>query len=149
MRSTPTGSMHQPPSPGSLPAISEDGTSFVESRGPPPIPIRASNRPSPRNIALGAPLGHNYETNPLAYSYFSFDNPERSNGEKLAEVRKGFVNNKHIAKRGGWKRLLIIGIILALIIVGLVVGLVIGLRNQNKSSSYGRAIPWQKIKADR
>jgi hypothetical protein len=43
-------------------------------------------------------------------------------------------NNKHIAKRGGWKRLLIIGTIVALCIVGLVVGLVVGLRNRNKNS---------------
>lgn len=146
MRSTPTGSMRQPPSPSSLPAISEDRTAFVESRGAPPVPIRASNRPSHRNVALDSRPRHNYETSPLAYSHFSFDEPERPNGEELAEVRKGFVNNKHIAKRGGWRRLLIIGIILALIIVGLVVGLVIGLRNRNKrSSSYGKATPWRRL----
>ena len=46
------------------------------------------------------------------------------------------INNKHIAKRGGWKRLLIIAIIVALCIVGLVVGLVVGLRNRHKNS-YG------------
>jgi hypothetical protein len=45
------------------------------------------------------------------------------------------LNNKHIAKRGGWKKLLVISIIAALCIVGLVVGLVFGLRNRNKSSS--------------
>jgi hypothetical protein len=148
MRSTPNGRMHrQPPSPGPLPAISEDGSVFTESRSPPPIPVRASNRPAHRNVALGSPPRHNFETNPPAYSYFFFDDPEGPNGEKLAEGKKGFVNNKHIAKRGGWKRLLIIATILALITVGLVVGLVVGLRNRNKSSSsYGKATPWQLLR---
>jgi F0F1-type ATP synthase membrane subunit c/vacuolar-type H+-ATPase subunit K len=45
------------------------------------------------------------------------------------------LNNKHIAKRGGWKKLLVLGIVAALCIVGLVVGLVFGLRNRHKSSS--------------
>lgn len=54
-------------------------------------------------------------------------------GEKLAELRKGLENNRHIAKRGGWKRLLIVAFVLLLIIVGLVVGLVVGLRKTGGS----------------
>lgn len=134
MRSTPVGSMHQrdPPSAGSLPAISEDGASFTE---PPPVPPRASNRPAHKHFGLGAPPKITYERSPPTYGHFSFVEVNGPAGEKLAAARKGVANNKHIAKRGGWKRLLIAGLILALIIVGLVVGLVVGLRNRNKSSS--------------
>jgi len=135
MRSTPASSHSRNPSSSSpLPAISEDGTSSVEPR--PPIPLRASNRPPNKHFALGAPPRHNYDS-PPAYSHFSFDDDaERPNAEKLAAARNGVLNNKHIAKRGGWKRLLVIAIVVILCIVGLVVGLVIGLRNRHKSSSY-------------
>lgn len=125
------------PSSGSpLPAISEDGASFSEPRLPPPIPVRASNRPAHKHFALGAPPRHSYDS-PPAYSHFSFDDEgERPNAEKLAAARAGVLNNKHIAKRGGWTRLLLLGIVVALCVVGLVIGLVVGLRNRHKSSSY-------------
>jgi hypothetical protein len=139
MRSTPTSSLHRrDASPGSpLPAISEDGTaSFAESRHPPPIPVRASNRPAHKHFGLGVPPRHSYDS-PPSYSHFSLDDEgERPNAEKLAAARQGVLNNRHIAKRGGWKRLLVIAIVIALCIVGLVVGLVIGLRNRHKNSSY-------------
>jgi len=124
----------EPASSSSLPAISEDESSFLEHR-PPPIPPRASNRPSHKHFALGAPPRFNSEGSPPACSHFD-TKAEGPNGEKLAEIRKGIVNNKHIAKRGGWKRLVLIGIIVILCIIGLVVGLVIGLRTRHKNSSY-------------
>jgi len=133
MRSTPSSAHSRNPSGSPLPAISEDGTSSTEPRRAPPIPLRASNRPANKHFGLGAPPRHSYDS-PPAYSHFSFDDDgERPNAEKLAAARNGMLNNKHIAKRGGWKRLLIIAIIVALCIVGLVVGLVIGLRNRHKS----------------
>ncbi|KAE9368343.1 hypothetical protein N431DRAFT_485891 [Stipitochalara longipes BDJ] len=138
MRSAPASAHSRNPSSGSpLPAISEDGTSNIETRHAPPIPLRASNRPANKHFALGAPPRHSYDS-PPAYSHFSFDDEgERPNAEKLAAARDGVLNNKHIARRGGWKRLLVIAIIVALCTVGLVVGLVFGLRNRHKSSSNG------------
>jgi hypothetical protein len=120
----------------SLPAISEDSNaSLAESRNVPPIPLRASNRPAHKHFALGAPPIHSYNS-PPAYNHSSFDEDgEGPNAEKLAAARQVVFSNKHIAKRGGWKKLLVISIIIALCIVGLVVGLVIGLRNRHKSST--------------
>ncbi|KAH7391255.1 hypothetical protein BKA64DRAFT_710164 [Cadophora sp. MPI-SDFR-AT-0126] len=138
MRSTPVGSMHRrdPQSASSLPAISEDGVSFLESRNAPPVPPRAWNRPAHKHFALGALPALNYDGSPPPYTHFDpRAEVQGPNGEKLSELRKGLGNNKHIAKRGGWKRLAIIAAVIILCIVGLVVGLVVGLRNKHKSSS--------------
>ncbi|KAH8755223.1 hypothetical protein F5882DRAFT_49824 [Hyaloscypha sp. PMI_1271] len=136
VRSTPASAHRRETSTGSpLPAISEDGTSSSEAQHPPPIPARASNRPAPKHFALGTLPRHRYDS-PPTHSHFSFDDEgERPNAEKLPAARAGVLSNKHIVKRGGWKRLLIIGIIIVLCIVGLVVGLVFGLRNRQRSSS--------------
>jgi hypothetical protein len=92
----------------------------------PPVPPRAWNRPPNKIFGLGAPP---------AYSPFDSTGVEGPHGEKLADVRKGLINNKHIAKRGGWKRLTIIALVIILCLVGLIVGLVVGLRNRHKTSS--------------
>jgi hypothetical protein len=151
MRSTSTNSSahrREPSSGGSLPAISENGMGFIETPNAPPIPLRAPNRPAHTNFASGAPPRINYERNLPAYNHFPFNDVDRLNGEKLAAARKGVANNKHIAKRGGWRRLSIAGVIVALIIVGLVVGLVVGLRNQNKSStSYGNPTSFANLES--
>ncbi|TVY83482.1 hypothetical protein LSUE1_G002711 [Lachnellula suecica] len=135
MRNAPKSSIHRREN--SLPAISEDSASFNNPRDPPAVPPRAWNRPSDKHFALGRPPRFNYETSPPPYGSSEEEGPlDGENGEKLAELRRGVVNNKHIAKRGGCWRLLIIGIIVALCIVGLVVGLVVGLRNRdNKDKS--------------
>ncbi|KAH7319171.1 hypothetical protein BKA65DRAFT_96090 [Rhexocercosporidium sp. MPI-PUGE-AT-0058] len=138
MRSTPVGSMHRrdPQSAGSLPAISEDGSSFLEPRHPPPVPPRAWNRPGHQIFGLGVPPTLNFDGNPPPYTHFDQSKEvEGPKGEKLSELRRGLENNKHIAKRGGWKRLAIIAAVIILCIVGLVLGLVVGLRNKNKGSS--------------
>ena len=75
---------------------------------------------------LGYPPSTDSEEGPPDYD---------SRGEKLAELRKGLENNKHIAKRGGWKRLMVLAVVLFLIIVGLVVGLVLGLRQKDNATS--------------
>jgi hypothetical protein len=114
-RSTPTpnGSMHRRDlsSTGALSAILEDGDDPA-----PPVPLRAQNRPLNKHFELGTPPKHNFERPPPAYSYF--DGIKGPNGEKLADLR----NNKHIARRGGWKRLALIALIVVLCLVGLVVG---------------------------
>ncbi|KAE8451372.1 hypothetical protein EG329_004001 [Mollisiaceae sp. DMI_Dod_QoI] len=95
--------MHRrdPASGNSLPAISEDGASFLEPRIAPAIPERAINRPSTRIWALGAEPPHTYDS-PPPYNQFDDLGPR---GEKLSDLRKsrGLRENKWIAKRGGWK----------------------------------------------
>ncbi|KAG4435272.1 hypothetical protein IFR05_009232 [Cadophora sp. M221] len=141
MRSTSVSSMHrrEPQSTGSLPAISEDGASFLEPRYPPPVPPRAWNRPGHKNSAFGAPPALNFDGSPPPYTHFdSSTEVEGPRGEKLSDLRRGLENNKHIAKRGGWKRLAITAVVSILCLVGLVVGLVVGMReNKKSSSSYG------------
>lgn len=136
MRSTPVGSSHrrEPNSMSSLPPIDEDGSSFNSPRIPPPVPPRAWNRPAHKVFGLGSPPRLNFEGSPPEYSQFDSTGVEGPHGEKLNDVRKGISNNKHIAKRGGWKRLAVLALIAMLCIVGLVVGLVVGLRNKHSSS---------------
>lgn len=137
MRSTPVGSsMHRrdPNSVSSLPPIEEDGASFAVPRDPPPVPPRAWNRPAHKVFGLGSPPRLNFERSPPEYSQFDSTGVEGPHGEKLSDVRKGIYNNKHIAKRGGWRRLALIALISILCIVGLVVGLVVGLRHRHSSS---------------
>jgi len=94
---------------------------------PPPLPERTHNRFFNRRWNIGEPPRHSFETPPPKYSVWDATGPK---GEKLGDVR----NNKYIARRGGWRRLLIIGILFVAITVALVVGLVIGLRKKNSRS---------------
>lgn len=134
MRSTGKGGMHRrdPASASSLPAISEDSASFLEPRSPPAIPARALNRPSTKIWALGAPPLHTYDQPPP----YNFDDVFGPNGEKLADVRKqkGIRDKKWFAKRGGWKRLALIALVLITFIVALGVGLGVGLTKKHSSS---------------
>lgn len=137
MRSTTAGSMHTHDKSvsSSLPAISEDDASLVTpSRIAPPVPPRAWNRPEHKKFGLGAELSFNHEGSPPEYNEFDYATIEGPNGEKLTELRRGLANTKQIAKRGGWKRLTLIALLLLLIIVALVVGLVVGLKKKKSSS---------------
>ena len=121
-----------------LPAIEEDQRSLrdVEHSPPPPaVPPRAWNRPVNTYFGLGQPPKLQHDSSPPAYSQFDSHGVEGPKGEKLADVRKGIINNKHIAKRGGWKTLLLIVLIVMVFIVALAVGLVVGLRNRKNKSS--------------
>jgi len=118
----------------SLPVISEDDGAFTSTE-PPPIPPRARNRPSHSHFGLSSPPRLNIEGGLPEYSHPDSFGAEGLNGEKLADVRKGVMNNKRVVKRGGWKRLALMVLIATLCIVGLVVGLVIGLTKRDHSSS--------------
>jgi hypothetical protein len=61
-----------------------------------------------------------------------YDNVTGPRGEKFSDLR----NNRHVAKRGGWTRVLLIALIVLLIIVGLAVGLGVGLTRSKKSLRY-------------
>ncbi|KAL2063580.1 hypothetical protein VTL71DRAFT_5385 [Oculimacula yallundae] len=144
VRSTPrssSSSMHRrdQQSAGSLPAISEDGASFLEPRQAPPVPPRAWNRPPHKNFALGSPPSLSFDGSPPPYTHFdSSEDVKGPKGEKLSDLRRNLENNKHIAKRGGWKRFAIILAIVILCLVGLIVGLAVGLRKRHKNSSSER-----------
>lgn len=141
VRSTPpptrhgrTGSMHhhRAPSGGStLPRISEDGS---DTTTVPTVPVRAINRPRHKIFGLGNSPRYQDEGSPPEYNYLEWmdwHGPRDPNGEKLAAMRNNGKNHKHIAKRGGWKRVAIIGALVLCIVVALVVGLVVGLRKKH------------------
>jgi hypothetical protein len=123
------------PMSSSLPAISEDGNA-VDPRDPtaPAIPARSLKRNSYRNFVLVGPPRQSVPENPQ--SYWEDDNSvsEGKDAEKSSRWRDEVVNNKHVAKRGGWLRLCLIALVLLLCIVGLVVGLVIGLKKKGHES---------------
>ncbi|KAL8910973.1 MAG: hypothetical protein Q9171_003784 [Xanthocarpia ochracea] len=104
-----------------LSIIEEDAASA------PPMPARAHHRPFHRRWNLGDPPRRSFESPPPKYSVWDTTGPK---GEKLAEMR----NNKHIARRGGWRRICLILLILLTLIVGLAVGLTIGLRKKESNS---------------
>ncbi|SLM37960.1 hypothetical protein LPUS_07971 [Lasallia pustulata] len=106
-----------------LSIIAEDGDAPPARMAPP----KARHRPFSRLWHLGDPPRHSYEKSPPAYSVWNVTRPR---GEKLADVR----NHKFIARRGGWKRLLILAVITAAVLVALIVGLVVGLRKKHNSS---------------
>jgi hypothetical protein len=131
------GRRGDPHSPGSLPAISEDETSEASPTSPtariftPPIPTRAWNRPQ-REYLWGISHPARVESPP---PYVDIADAQGPKGEKLADVRRAIANNKHLAKRGGFKTLALFLLFVSLCIVGLVVGLIVGLRNAHK---YGK-----------
>lgn len=121
-------------SPGALPAISEDEPLQQSPTSPtapiyaPPIPARALNRPQ-REYLWGLSHPARVESPP---QYLNIADAEGPKGEKLADVRRAIANNKHLAKRGGFKTLTLLILLAVLCIAGLVVGLVVGLRNAHK-----------------
>lgn len=116
-----------------LPAIDEDNASFVTNNTnvPPPVPARAWNRPKKGIGGFGTGSAQGWQdVDPPAY-----DNLEKAIYEhKLAKARHGWMENRHIVKRGGWKKLLLLLLLLLLVIVGLGVGLGVGLKKKKSSS---------------
>ncbi|KAL8709673.1 MAG: hypothetical protein Q9220_005613 [cf. Caloplaca sp. 1 TL-2023] len=103
--------------------------SIIEEDGDvPPMPPKAHHRPFHRRWNLGDPPRISFETSPPKYSVWDATGPK---GEKLSDVR----NNKHIARRGGWRRICLIALLVVTLIVALVMGLVFGLQKKNSSKS--------------
>jgi hypothetical protein len=124
----------------SLPAISEDGD-FIEPRGgapsagssTPAIPARSLRRNSNRNLSAVGRSRFLYQDNPP--SYWEDDNSiDGKDPEKVSRWRTEVINNKHVAKRGGWLRLCLVVVVLLFCIAGLVVGLVFGLKKKGHKS---------------
>lgn len=61
------------------------------------------------------------------YSVWDVSGPR---GEKLMDMR----NNKYMVRRGGWKRLCLIFLVVAIIAIALGVGLAVGLRKAHMRS---------------
>ncbi|KAL8950395.1 MAG: hypothetical protein Q9222_003575 [Ikaeria aurantiellina] len=103
--------------------------SIIEEDGDvPPMPPKAHHRPFHRRWNLGDPPRISFETSPPKYSVWDATGPK---GEKLSDVR----NNKHIARRGGWRRICLIALLAVTLTVALVVGLVFGLQKKNRDNS--------------
>lgn len=83
-------------------------------------PSAASNSTATK----GAPPRVSAETAPPGYTLWDVTGPR---GEKLRDVR----NNKHLSRRGGWKRALLVLLVLVALAIGLGVGLGVGLAKRN------------------
>ena len=109
-------------------AVSSDARLSIIAEDGVPLPRPPQNpphRPFRRRWNLGDPPRHSFEVPPPKYALWDVPEPK---GDKLDDVR----NNKHIAKRGGWRRTCLILLILIAAVVALVVGLVVGLRHRAK-----------------
>ena len=93
----------------------------------PDIPQRSSNRPLARFFHMP------FQGPPPYAEYNDVTGPR---GEKFSDLR----NNRHVAKRGGWTRVLLIALVVLLIIVGLAVGLGVGLTRSKRSSRYSTTV---------
>jgi hypothetical protein len=128
----PLGSPPTSPSPRrhapvvvTLGAIEEDGGMR------PDIPQRSQYRPMAR---LLHPFQFSPAREPPVTDYTDVTGPR---GEKFSDLR----NNRHVAKRGGWTRVLILVLIGLLLVSGLAVGLGVGLTKSNQSERYVIANP--------
>lgn len=106
-----------------LSVIAEDG----DAQPAPPIPPKASHRPFSKRFNHGDPPRHSYEKSPPPYSIWSVTGPK---GERLADLRR----TERGRKRGGWRRLCLVALLVVAALVGLIVGLVIGLRNKHSNA---------------
>lgn len=104
-----------------LSVIAEDGATPAVPGNPP-----RNNRTFSRGWAFGNPPSHSFEKPPPQYSFLDVTGPK---GEKLTDVR----NNRHIARRGGWRRICLIALVVLAVIVALAVGLGVGLHKNHTS----------------
>jgi len=146
MRSTPASSHRRKPSNAtSLPAIDEDNASFLtDSTKVPAVPPRALNRPvgngryAGRGFGTGSAQGWvDEDAGSGPPSYHSDDGKIEKSDNKFVALRRGLEENRHISKRGGWRRLLLL-LLLLLISLGIAlgVGLGVGLKKKHGANSY-------------
>ncbi len=109
---------HQAPRLG---AIAEDGAVIQ-----PDLPPRAHNRPLQRMFHLGFPPvygAHGEKTPEYGEDFHNFNDVKGPKGENFQDLR----HNRHITKRGGWKRLVIVAVVVLAVVLGLGIGLGVGL----------------------
>jgi hypothetical protein len=145
MRSTPLSSSHRrnPSNTTSLPAIDEDNASFLSNSTKPPVPPRAAHRPigngrySGGGFGVGSAQGwidSDAGSDPPSYNT-SDDGRGEKERDRFAELRRGVEENRHISKRGGWRRLLLLLLLLLVIGIALGVGLGVGLKRRSGADS--------------
>jgi hypothetical protein len=131
---------------GTLPAIDENGTdiNINPTNGAAAVPTSKKSAMGSGGIGAGArtaairpPWARNrMEQDDSPVSYFSMSDTSGSATDEDVEKRLAELRERpQIAKRGGWRRLALIAIIVVLCIVGLVVGLVVGLNKKNSCVS--------------
>jgi hypothetical protein len=101
-------------------------------RPAPRVPPRAINRPLGRMFGLTLSRGPHGGPPP---PYSEYDGVIGPKGEKFSDVRE---NRRFLSKkrRGGWKRLIVIAILVAAVLVGIVVGVIYGLYEKSKKAKY-------------
>lgn len=104
-----------------LTVILENGTSDIQT-----AKAREKHRDSVRKSGLSVILADVPEDRGASAHSSGYSYNVWSENEKFAALR----NHKQIAKRGGWRRLLIILAIILLLIIALGVGLGVGLKNK-------------------
>ena len=107
-----------------LSIIAEDSSATALPPRPPP---QTHNRPFGRRF-LGDPPRYSNGPAPPKYSLWDVTGPK---GEKFEDLR----NNAYVARRGGWRRICLIALIVIACIVALVVGLVVGLKKKHSRYS--------------
>ncbi|MCJ1372735.1 hypothetical protein MMC20_003960 [Loxospora ochrophaea] len=108
---------------------------IAEDESVPPLPripprTHAQHRPVNRRWHFGDPPRPSFEKPPPVYSLSDPDPQTPPRSQRWSIVR----NNRHVARRGGWKRLLILAIVVIIIAVGLALGLAIGLKARNHNN---------------
>ncbi|KAI0126581.1 hypothetical protein BJ170DRAFT_684168 [Xylariales sp. AK1849] len=109
-----------------MPVIDED------NHDAPPLPEKSTKR---SDLGFGAHLKHpppGYP--PPAYSNFSYSTTTNSNGPPSEHPPKD-IKPGWLARRGGWYRLALIGLVAAGCIIALAVGLALGLRHRSSTNS--------------
>ncbi|KAF6226514.1 hypothetical protein HO133_009380 [Letharia lupina] len=111
-------------------SIIEEDANYVSL--PPTSPPKTHNRPFHRRF-LGEPPRYSGRS-PPTYTLWDVKGPK---GEKFEDLR----NNAYVARRGGWRRICVVAVILIACLVALVVGLAVGLHKKHSSSSATPAVP--------
>lgn len=105
-------------------SIIEEDANYVQL--PPTSPPKTHNRPFHRRF-LGEPPSYSGRS-PPTYSLWDVTG---SKGEKFEDLR----NNAYVARRGGWRRICTVIVIVITCVIALVVGLAVGLHNKHNNSA--------------
>lgn len=108
-----------------LSIIAEDG----DIPPVPKVPTRTHHRPFNHRWNLGDPPRHSFEKPPPPYGVWNAPGPKPENFKDIKTKKP----NKHLERRGGYRRLLAIALLVIATVVALVVGLVVGLRKKQNN----------------
>jgi hypothetical protein len=109
--------------PQPLPVIDED-----DAVDPPPIPSKSARRLTVNGEAGGGGVGGLLQARFDDSIYL--DSEESLPDRKSGVVKETIKDRKWVARRGGWRRLLIGAVLLLGLVVGIAVGLAVGLKKR-------------------